>query len=268
MAIKFYEEGHKYVSIENDGIEWKSVTSLLSKYKKPFDAEAVAEKCATNRKSKWYGLTKEEIKAYWKQEVNDAIELGTWYHGQRESDLIEFNSITKQDVLLPINKPIYSNGVKFAPPQKLKDGVYPEHMVYLKSAGICGQSDRVEVINGVVDVCDYKTNKELRTEGYVSWDGVRERLESPLDHLDSCELVTYGLQLSIYMYIILKHNPKLKPGKLIIEHIIFDENPRNKYNVRNLKRDEYGNPIFKEMIRYEVPYYKEEVIAILNSLKQ
>jgi hypothetical protein len=40
--------------------------------------------------------------------------------------------------------------LKIAPNQKLDPGVYPEHMVYLKSAGICGQSDLVEVVNGKV----------------------------------------------------------------------------------------------------------------------
>jgi len=27
----------------------------------------------------------------------------------------------------------------------------------------------------------------------------------------------------VYMYIILKHNPKLKVGKMLIHHVIFDE---------------------------------------------
>ena len=36
-------------------------------------------------------------------------------------------------------------------------------MVYLKSAGICGQSDLVEVINGVVHITDYK-GLDLYTE--------------------------------------------------------------------------------------------------------
>lgn len=267
MAIKFYEEGHKYVSIGDDNIEWVSVTSLLSKFKKPFDPDEVAKKCSTNKKSRWFGLTPEEIKAFWKQEVNDSITLGSWFHNQREADLLEFESITRDDLILPIVKPIKENGVKLAPDQKLKPGIYPEHMVYLKSAGLCGQSDRVEVVGDIVNISDYKTNKEIKTEGFVNWEGKRDTLLPPLDHLDNCELTIYGLQLSVYMYIILKHNPRLRPGKLTIEHIIFEENERSRYNTRNLVKDSFGNPVFQELVQYEVPYYKEEVIALINYLK-
>jgi hypothetical protein len=267
MAIKFIDKGHIYESIENDGIKWISVTSILSKFKKPFDPDSIAEKCATNKKSKWYGLTATQIKDYWKQEVDDAIILGTWYHNQRESDILEFNTITRNNIDLPIFKSHTIDGIKYAPEQKLINGIYPEHMVYLKSAGICGQADRVEVIDGYVNISDYKTNKEIKTEGFVNWEGKRDTLLAPLDHLDNCELLIYGLQLSIYMYIILKHNPKLKPGKLTIEHIIFEEHTRNKYNVRNLVKDHDGKPLFKDMIQYEVPYYKDEVITIINHLK-
>ena len=44
------------------------------------------------------------------------------------------------------------------------------------------------------------------------------------------------LQLSIYMYIILKHNPKLRPGSMFIyHHVQFEEEGK----------DDYGYPITK-----------------------
>ena len=51
---------------------------------------------------------------------------------------------------VPIIKPLFDKetGSKIASEQKLKDGVYPEHLVYLKSVGLCGQVDVVEVVNG------------------------------------------------------------------------------------------------------------------------
>jgi hypothetical protein len=55
----------------------------------------------------------------------------------------------REGVVVPIFKPSgETNGIRIAPSQKLDPGIYPEHMVYLKSAGICGQSDLVEVVNG------------------------------------------------------------------------------------------------------------------------
>ena len=153
--LKFTPHNHKYTS-ENEEINWLSVTSLISNFKKPFDVDRIAKKCSTNKKSKWYGLTSEEIKEAWKAEANRATTLGTWYHNQREADICEIESMERHGTTVPIFKPIEKDGVKYSPEQKLKDGIYPEHMVYLRSAGICGQSDLVEVVDGKVHITDYK----------------------------------------------------------------------------------------------------------------
>jgi hypothetical protein len=68
------------------------------------------------------------------------------------------------------------------------------------------------------------------------------------------------------MYMILKHNPKLKPGKLILDHVIFEsdgvDNKGNKIHVLDLE----GHPVIKNIDRYELPYLKSEVISIINSI--
>jgi len=139
--------------------------------------------------------------------------------------------------------------------------------VYLKSAGICGQADRVEVVKGVVNIYDYKTNKEIKQKGYVNWEGISEKMLPPVNHLDDCNLKHYGLQLSFYMYMIIKHNHKLKPGKLMIEHIQFKEAGKDAYGNRVVLYDNFGEPVVDKIEHYEVPYYKEEVINIINYLK-
>lgn len=267
MAIKFIENGHQYVSIDDDQIEWKSITGIISKLKEPFDPKKQSVKSSGNKKSPWYGIPPDEICQKWNKESSDSIFLGSWYHNQRESDVIELDSIERRGVQVPIIKPIIKDGIKLAPDQKLTNGVYPEHMMYLKSAGICGQSDRVEIINNIVDISDYKTNKDISLEPFVSWDGKRKKMLDPISHLDDCHIVHYGLQLSFYMYMIIKHNPMFKPGTLTIEHVVFEEESRDKFNSRILKRDLEGNPIVKEVIPYEVPYYKEEVINIIHYLR-
>ena len=103
MAIVFEPKEHKYVSIDpKEGINWTSVTSCISLFKEPFDAEAIAKKSAKNKKSKWYGLTSEEIQLRWKQEGESATKLGSWYHDQREHDVLQLNSITREGVALPV----------------------------------------------------------------------------------------------------------------------------------------------------------------------
>jgi hypothetical protein len=267
MAIKFIENGHQYLSIDTDEIKWKSVTGIISKFKEPFNAKEQSVKSSANKKSPWYGIPPDEICQRWLKEGSDSTFLGSWYHNQRETDLTEFETIERRGIQVPIVKPIITDGIKYAPDQKLKNGVYPEHMMYLKSGGICGQSDRVEVINGIVDISDYKTNKDLKLEPYVSWDGKMKKMLDPISHLGDCDIVHYGLQLSMYMYMIIKHNPLFKPGKLTIEHIVFEEESRDKFNSRILRRDEQGNPIVKEVVPYEVPYYKTEIINIINYLR-
>lgn len=266
MSIIFNAADHSYKSIESDDIKWVSVTSLISTFKKPFDSKSVAARITKSKKSKWYGIPPEKILELWQAESDRAITLGTYYHNQREADLCSLSSIEREGIPIPVYTPIEEGSVKKAPEQKLTDGIYPEHMVYLKSAGICGQSDLVEVVNGKVNIIDYKTNKEIKTESFKNWEGISEKLSYPVDHLDDCNYNHYALQLSIYMYIILKHNPKLKPGNIYIHHILFEEEGKDEFGYPITKYSQEGDPIVKEVIPIEVPYLKDEVISIINWL--
>ena len=201
MSVKFIPLSHEYISTDNDGIQWTSVTSFISKFKKPFDADATSLKVSRSKKSKWYGMNPEDIKQAWKNEAKRATDLGTYYHNQREADICGLEYIGREGVNIPVYAPnVNIDGIKHAPDQKLTEGIYPEHMVYLRSAGICGQSDLVEVVNGKVNITDYKTNKEIKTEGYTNWDGITQKMSAPVSHLDDCHLMHYALQLSMYMY--------------------------------------------------------------------
>ena len=267
MILTFTPQNHKYSSIEPDGIDWLSVTSFISNFKQPFDADTIAAKSSKNKKSKWYGMTPEAIKDAWKSEANRATSLGTWYHNCRERDICELSTMERQGYVVPVVKPIEKEGIKFSPNQKLQNGVYPEHMVYLKSAGLCGQSDLVEVINGEVHITDYKTNKEIKAEGYTNWEGITQKMLAPVSHLDDCNLNHYALQLSLYMFIILKHNPRLKFGSLTIHHIMFDEVDKDKFGNPITALDTNGDPVVKDIVQYNLSYMKQEVISCLHWLE-
>lgn len=268
MILRFTPYDHKYTSIKDeDAREWLSVTSFIGNFKQPFDADAIAVKSSKNRKSKWHGMTPEDIKEAWKAEANRATTLGTWYHNCREYDICSLNNMERHGKTIPVMKPIEVEGVKYSPEQKLSDGIYPEHMVYLKSVGLCGQSDLVEVINGEVHITDYKTNKEIKTQGYTNWEGKTQKMLAPVNHLDDCNLNHYALQLSLYMYIILKHNPRLKPGSLTIHHILFDEVGKDKYGNPITALDSNGDPIVTDVVPYELPYLKKEIINLIHWLE-
>jgi len=268
MSLIFKEEGHLYESIDpNEMIDWTSVTSLVGLCKQPFDVFAVSQKCSKNKKSKWYGLEAPLIRDIWKNETLRATTLGSFYHDQRESDLLSFDTLGIDGVDLPIIPVKMLDGIKYAPEQKLIPGVYPEHMVYLKSAGICGQADYVDVVNGSVNIMDYKTNKEIKQRSFKNWEGIHTMMNPPIAHIEDCNLQHYTLQMSIYMYIILKHNPRLTPGKLTLQHILFEREGADQYGYPITKYAENGDPIVKEVVKYEVPYLKDEVMTLINWLK-
>jgi hypothetical protein len=267
--LVFHPDNHSYESVNpEEKIDWISVTTLVSALKQGFDAPKIAAKVCKNKKSKWYGLTPEKIIEIWNAESKRATDLGTFYHNQREADILECDSITRYDIKLEVIAPkVDEKGVKTASEQKLTDGIYPEHLVYMKSAGVCGQSDLVEIADNIVYITDYKTNKEIKTSSFVNWEGLSQKMDQPISHLDDCNYFHYALQLSIYMYMIIKHNPKLKPGSLILHHVAFETEGEDEFGYPISKLNAQGEPIVKEIIPYTLPYLKEEVIAIFNWLK-
>tara|TARA_R100000654_G_scaffold2267_3_gene8447 strand:+ start:16838 stop:17671 length:834 start_codon:yes stop_codon:yes gene_type:complete len=272
MAVIFKEEGHIYESLdenlEKDKINWTSVTSFVGKFKPKFNAKVQAKKSSKNKRSKWYGMTEKEILNAWNSETERAIKLGNWYHNQREENICEFNTIERDGVEVPIIRPITDdNGIKIAPNQKIKDGVYPEHFVYLKSLGLCGQADLVTIVNGKINILDFKTNKEIKETGFTNWEGITSKMYNPVSHLDDCNLKHYNLQLSLYAYIIKKHNPKLKIGKLQIQHVSFEKESENKYGYPITKYNNQGEPIIKEIKMYDLPYLKDEITSLVMWLK-
>ena len=106
MAVIFKQKGHIYESLDSnldkENINWVSVTSFISMFKPKFDAKAQAKKSAKNKRSKWYKMTEEDILAAWNGESERAMGLGNWYHGQREKDLLEFDTIERHGVEVPI----------------------------------------------------------------------------------------------------------------------------------------------------------------------
>ena len=267
MSIVFNANDHSYKSLDGETIDWISVTTLVSNLKKPFDAQKTARRVSKSKKSKWCGIAPDTILEIWKKEADRATTLGTYYHNQREADLCSLASIEREGIIVPVMPPIPEiEGLKHAPEQRLDDGIYPEHLVYLKSAGICGQSDLVEIVNGHVNIIDYKTNKEIKKESFKDWEGVSEKMLDPVSHLDDCNFNHYSLQLSIYMYIILKHNPKLKPGNIYIHHVVFETEDLDQYGYPITKYSPEGDPVVKEVIPMEIPYLKEEIVGIINWL--
>lgn len=213
--IGFDENGHIYKDLIT-GQECLSVTSFISMFKQKKDWDKIATAYAKKHKK-----SVEEVKAAWKFENDISVERGNKFHKAREQEITSHKTIND----LPIFKPEFKDNTKISKTQKLEPGLYPELIVYLKSAGICGQVDYPEITKDyVLNIDDYKTNKEIKTEGYKNWDGTYDMMTGPFGNFHDCNFSHYSLQLNIYAYIIKKNNPKIKIGKLRILHIKFDSN--------------------------------------------
>ena len=92
-------------------------------------------------------------------------------------------------------------------------------------------------------------------------------MSPPLQNLDDCNFNHYTLQLSIYMYIILKHNPKLKPGKIFIHHISFEKEGEDEHGYPITKLDYKDEPIVKDVKVIPVNYLIDEVLMLIHHIK-
>lgn len=270
--IYFLDKDHKYVSHESDDdkIDWTSVTTLIEMFSEEFDEKKVAYNCSTGKSKtkKYVGLSVNQILDLWSSENKRSTDLGSKYHLQKETKLISEHLQERDGLLYPVYPPIMHGEKKLSIPQRLTEGIYPEHMMYLKSAGICGQGDRLEIIKNFIDVYDHKTNKKLEFESYKNYQGKGKKMKSILSHLDDCNFIHYSIQLSIYMYMVKKHNYNLTPRNLVLEHVTFVIDEKDKYGFPTYLLDSDGNPVVEDVNNYKLDYMEREVIGIINFIKE
>lgn len=68
------------------------------------------------------------------------------------------------------------------------------------------------------------------------------------------------------MRILLKHNPKLKIGKLTIQHVKFKQVGTDK-NGYPINEHINGEPVIEEITMYNLPYLKDEVNSLIMWFK-
>lgn len=227
--MNFIESSHKYSDGEG---EYVPVTTFLKSFQEKVNWNEVAEKKAKKMND---GTTKEQLLEQWKDKRDRAAERGTQYHKMKEEELLQTGvAVVGYGTI---------DGIKEDPTMLLVDNTtYVEKMIWSKRFGVCGTADLVEVVDGRINVKDYKTNEKLDFE---SWRNPRtrqtKRLISPVQHLDDCNFNLYQLQVNVYMYMLLQQNRHLKMGKMEILHVVFNEDRTVKetliYPCLNMQRE-------------------------------
>ena len=217
MAINFDEATHTYTNDSNQ--KYISVTTLLGKYKKPFDKHLHAQRVADRE-----GVPKEMVLETWEIEKNKACDKGTKIHKILE-DYITVGE-TQDDygwLYKSYNKSAEWHIDKFKK-------VLCENLLYSDDHMVAGTADLIyEHSNGEFTIGDFKTNKKFRFSSPFG-----ERLLGPVDHLHNCEFSNYSLQLSMYAYLYEQATGK-KCRKLVIFYLSGDR--FSAYHCNYLKSD-------------------------------
>ena len=129
----------------------------------------------------------------WKSNNKEACDYGTEIHLGKENLFIEM----QQDGLEVFPNPVI-NDIRYSIPlETLKNGIYPELIVWDDCSEVCGTADIIEVSGKKISVRDWKSNKELKFRGFMG-----EKLLYPLNHIENCNFNIYQLQLSLYGYML------------------------------------------------------------------
>ena len=222
MKIKFDEASHTYTHVDT-GTPFISVTTLLGKYKQPFDRYGHSKRVAKRE-----GVSQELVLEMWEEEKNRACTRGTDIHKILE-DYISCGDVKD-------NYGWLCKSYDTAAERSIDSfkNVLCENLLYDEEHLVAGMADLIYEHKNEFTVGDFKTNKKFKFSSPYS-----ERLKDPISHLHNCEFNVYGLQLSFYAYLYERMS-----GKRCRKCVVF-----------YLQDDRF--------LSYHVNYMKAEVEAIL-----
>jgi len=212
--IQFEEKGHIYTINGKRG--YTSVTTWIKQFFKKFDADKIINnmmKSPTWNTSKYYGMSKEEIKSLWNNNGDNAAKLGTDMHKMFED---YYNGVN-----------VNGSGIEFEYFQNfIKDNANlvpfrSEWLVYDEDLKLSGSVDMLFMNeDGTLSIYDWKRCKSL--EKFVAYN--QFALE-PISHIPDTNFWHYSIQLNTYKLIIeRKYGYKIKDMYLICIHPELDTN--------------------------------------------
>jgi hypothetical protein len=214
LEIKFTEKDHSY---KYKKIKAKySVTQFIKKFFHEFDSDRIISQMMMSKnwnKSKYNGMSKEEIKELWEENRDQESKLGTEMHENFENFLNSSFSTDKSDYI--INKELFSLQ-RFLIENKFLTWKTSELRIFNEKYRIAGSIDAIfyhEYENSFV-ILDWKRSKEIK---YKSYDFGKHPIENVMD----TNYWHYSLQLNMYKYLLSLENFKVE--KMYLLHV----NPEN-----------------------------------------
>ena len=267
MLVTFKEENHRYES--DPPQKWISSTKIVERYCEDFDKWGMAERCSKSKMSKWFGMPPVDIVGAWEVENERSTTAGSKFHAKQEAKAIAAKVKHHRGQPLWVKATPTIGGIKIARDQQLEPGCYLEHICYSAEHGIIGQTDLMLTDGKYVDIADYKTNKEIKTQSYnMVKRGIPTYMLGPMGQWEDCNYWHYTLQCSIYMRLALLCNPLLKPGEISLYHVQFKVKEKDKYDFPILLLDSNGDPIVERVKKYSCPYLEKETEIIFEEIKK
>ena len=187
--IEFDEPTHVYrIQGQSDLV---SVTTFVGKLFPPFDADAVIEKMVKSKnwpKSKYFGMSPEEIKATWQ----GSADLGTRLHADIER--------TYKGEEVVNDTPEYAQFKEFH--AKCVIGVRTPYRSEWRvfTEGVVGTVDMIyQLPDGTYEICDWK-----RTDKITKMSPWGSAVHPIVEHLPDTNFWHYALQLNLYQFILEK----------------------------------------------------------------
>jgi ATP-dependent exoDNAse (exonuclease V) beta subunit len=183
MPVILDHDTHVYTNTEN-GEVYTSVTTLIGKYKKPFDKDKWSKVVAKRE-----GKTQDEILDKWSSITTTAQNRGTNVHLIMEN-YIKSRKIEKGYEELVDSFIKKTNGIILP-----ESNILSEELLYSHEYKLAGTADLVVENGNNFYILDFKTNKKFN---YVN--KYNDYFYEPIDYLPQCEFNTYTIQLSIYAW--------------------------------------------------------------------
>lgn len=236
--VDYNDSLHRYY---RGSLTYGSATQIVEQFKEKFDTE---ERSAYMEYR--YNMPQQQWKDQWKETNAVSLVRGNRIHDAQEQFLYNKGYSTIHNKNFPVfNMRLYQSNVDYS---KLPDGVYPELKLWRHDWHIAGRADKptFETVNRIryAHIEDYKTNGRIGKHGFNG-----KKMLYCLSHLEDCEYTHYTLQLSIYQFMLEYFG--FVPGIRRLIHF--------PHEIEGL-----GTP---DPVPHELPYWRDEVIAMLEYLK-
>jgi ATP-dependent exoDNAse (exonuclease V) beta subunit len=218
--IEFDEGPHIYTVHGKQG--YTSVTTWIHHHFSDFDADKIIDGMMNGRNwndpnYKYFGMTREQIKAQWDDNRNKAAGSGTQLHYDIEC---YYNDVFNKNDSLEYQ--YFMNFVKDYPDLK---PFRTEWTIYYEELKLSGSIDMIfENPDGTIEIYDWKRAKEIKYE-----DSFNKIVKTPcISHLPDTNFWHYALQLNTYKTILERKYDKTVTGLYLV--CIHPENPYKNYD--------------------------------------